>query len=255
MFSSLHKSDELVFQTLSLPRNQQEIQQDPSDIGIAILESGNLTTNTIIKRKKNSVGIDREDNDGGASGKKEKKRVVHREIERQRRQEMGNLYASLRTLLPLEYIKGKRSISDHMNEAVNYINHLRKNIKELEIKREKLKNLSSSRDPLASTTSGSSKNCLPNSVTVSPCYGGVEILVTSEKCFVLSKVFGLLVDERMNVVSYLSTEVNGRLFHTIRSEVSDQMYVDPSTLQQKLCGVMNGKLIESPTNLPMPRMG
>ncbi|PSS33134.1 Transcription factor bHLH120 like [Actinidia chinensis var. chinensis] len=252
---SLHQSDELVFQTtLSLPRKQQEIQQDPTDIGRAILESSNLTTNTIGKRKKKSVGIDREDNDGGTNGKKERK-VVHREIERKRRQEMGNLYASLRTLLPLEYIKGKRSISDHMNEAVNYINHLQKNINELEIKREKLKKLPSSRDPLASTASGSSKICFPNSVTVSLCYGGVEILVTSEKGFALSTVFRLLVDERIDVVSYFSTEVNGRLFHTIRSEISDQMYVDLSRLQQKMCGLMNGKLIESPTNLPMPTMG
>ncbi|XP_057471190.1 transcription factor bHLH118-like isoform X2 [Actinidia eriantha] len=152
-------------------------------------------------------------------------------------------------------IQGKRSISDHMNEAVNYINHLQKNINELEIKKEKLKKLPSSRDPLASTASGSSKNCLPNSVTVSPCYGGVEILVTSEKGFALSTIFRLLVDEGIAAVNYFSTEVNGRLFHTIRSEISDQMYVDLSRLQQKLCGLLNGKLIESPTNLPMPTMG
>lgn len=105
-------------------------------------------------------------------------------------------------------LQGKRSASDQMNEAVNYISHLKNNIKELEIKRNNLKKLSGR-----------------SSVTVNRCQGGVEVLINScgfgvEGRLPLSKVFAVLTERGLNVVSYVSSEVlNGRLFHTIRSEV------------------------------------
>ncbi|XP_058205508.1 transcription factor bHLH36-like [Rhododendron vialii] len=238
------------------PSKEEEIEQDLI-MGNAILESGNLAPNSFGKRGKrqqDSRAVRSGDNDGrNGEGDKERK-AVHRDVERQRRREMANLFASMRSILPLEYIKGKRSASDQMHEALNYISHLKNNVKELEIKRDNLKQLSAGSSTTTATGTGSIRSSADNrhqssSVTVSQCRGGVEVLINScgfgeEGGLPLSKVFAVLTERGLNVVSYVSSEVNGRLFHTIRSVVSDLMYIDLFELEQKLSGVINGSISE-----------
>ncbi|XP_043717252.1 transcription factor bHLH120-like [Telopea speciosissima] len=147
---------------------------------------------------------------------------------------MGNLYASLRSKLPLEYLKGKRSISDHMNEATNYIRDLQERVQELNEKRDRLRNM-----PNSATPDIVSRNrCTPDIVTVRPCCGGVvEVLISSglrNDEFPLSRVLRLMVDQGFCIFSCFSNTVNERSLHTIQSEVSDLGTVDLSGLQQML---------------------
>ncbi|CAI9092141.1 OLC1v1027319C1 [Oldenlandia corymbosa var. corymbosa] len=191
---------------------------------------------------------------------KQNKRIQHRDIERQRRQEMASLYASLRSLLPLEYVKGKRAVCDHMQEAVNYIKCLQTNIIQLQAKRDRLLTTTTTTHIHSSTTTAaslrSSRNvgntasntscCIPvrtTDISVIPCTGGgLEILISTrpkQAQFPLSRVLKLLLSHGLDVVSCVSTTVHDLKLHKIHSQLQvtdggDQSNIDIMELQQKL---------------------
>ncbi|XP_019191786.1 PREDICTED: transcription factor bHLH118-like [Ipomoea nil] len=175
------------------------------------------------------------------------KRVMHRDIERQRRQEMANLYASLRVQLPLEYLKGKRSTSDHVMEAVNYIEDKQKSIRELEEKRDRLKRVGPSGSDVVDEdynrrTGNSSSAAAAAMVTVEACLDGVEIFINSgfpNQGFRISRALDLLVQQGHHVLSCVCSRVDDRLLHTIRVQVSPQAGVDLQVLQQHLSDSIN----------------
>ncbi|XP_015877971.2 transcription factor bHLH120 [Ziziphus jujuba] len=165
------------------------------------------------------------------------KKKLRREIERQRRQEMTTLYVSLRSLLPLELIKGKPSMSEHMNVAVAYIKHLEKKIQELSVKRNELK-----RQP---NCNNEKSNCLlpVYYFTISSWSGMVEIMINSwlgesDDRLTLSRVLEVILEQGLDVVSCISTsQANDKLVYTIQSEVRDFTCTDQTKLQQRLAEV------------------
>ncbi|KAM3376153.1 transcription factor [Capsicum galapagoense] len=152
------------------------------------------------------------------------KKILHRDIERHRRHEMATLCAALRSNLSYESTKGKRSLSDHMQGAVNYIKHLENNIKELEIKRKKLENLA--------LCSSKDDKCFRDYVTINSCDCGVEILINERVS--LSRVLKELVKRQLNVVSCVSTKLDERLLHRIQLEENDVSCTYMDGLEQKL---------------------
>ncbi|XP_029125678.1 transcription factor bHLH36 isoform X2 [Cajanus cajan] len=171
----------------------------------------------------------------------ENKKWMHKETERQRRQEMAKHCTTLRSLLPIEYIKGKRSIADHVYEAMNYINHLQNKVKQLQAKRDELAKVSNlSNVGPDEKESSSTTNHLPPLVFVHPFPGGLEIMCSysfKKSVFPMSRVLDILLKEGLNVVSTTSIKRDGRFVHTIQSEDPfhpNMIATDYSELQIKL---------------------
>ncbi|CAN0902642.1 Transcription factor bHLH36 [Linum grandiflorum] len=199
------------------------------------LHGATTTTSGRRRRKNPAAAMDADSNS---------KKVMHRDTERQRRQEMSALYASLRSLLPLEFVKGKRSMSDHMNEAVNYINVLKRRIRELEGKRSEVNALTNGNGNGNDIVNDAARlNVLPNgsgaansSVEVRRCLAGVEVVLTSSEVvgWRVSGVMRVMMEEGLTVVNCNSTRVNGTCFHTLLAEVEDPTNLNTHALQQKL---------------------
>ncbi|KAJ8531305.1 hypothetical protein K7X08_026739 [Anisodus acutangulus] len=196
---------------------QQDLVNDFAPFDSLELNENNLTFNNNNNNNQRGNTLRK----SSASDDKKQKKVMHREIERQRRQEMATLYASLRQQLPLENIKAKRSTSDHILDAANYIEHLQKNVKNLEERREKLKNTSSLSNLDYPKISGSSSTSAI--VTVKECRDGMEILVNcglKNEGFRLSRVLQVLLQEGLSIVNCSCTKTNTTsVLHTIQTEV------------------------------------
>lgn len=216
-----------LFDILSPPINTFE-NQDPSII------SSQTQTQTSNDENKSIITITStlidDDQIQDPPKEKEKKKTVRKDVERQRRRDMAKLYQRLRLLIPSKYLMGKRSISDHLEEIVDYVKDLRKNIEDLERKREILKEMKNNICNSQLTPCSSSDN--DDRITVKSCNDGVEISIKGGLS--LSKVLKVLMKEGLNVNSCVSSTVDQSLHHIIQSKVNTRGDIDLAMLRSKL---------------------
>ncbi|KAG6390158.1 hypothetical protein SASPL_151640 [Salvia splendens] len=216
-------SSDGVFEDPLLLFEQDGFLQDLLEDINPISEGNNHTENSVKKRARK---VEAESNNGSSDSKKS----AHRFIEKQRRQEMSTLYASLRSLLPLEYIKGKRTVSDHMHQAANYINDTKKKIEEMKRRRESLRNV----DQKYSNGRDSSSYC----VKINLFRDGFEILISSKESFPLSTVLENLINQNLDVVNCVCSRGDGCYLHKIHVEINEFTSIDLSELQEKLVNLL-----------------
>ncbi|KAL4200763.1 hypothetical protein AMTRI_Chr02g212780 [Amborella trichopoda] len=147
------------------------------------------------------------------------RKIPRGEVERQRRSEMAALCVSLRSLLPIEYLRGKRSTSDQMNQAASYITHLQKKIEELVEVRDNLKRACKCGFKMSPDTCRG----VMEQLEVRECGEGVEVVMGGPRgAACASRVVGAIEEESMGleVVSYVYTTTGDRSFDVVKSRRS-----------------------------------
>ncbi|KAI4303480.1 hypothetical protein MLD38_039103 [Melastoma candidum] len=132
---------------------------------------------------------------------------------------MALLYGSLRSHIPLQFLKGKRSVSDHILETLNYIRHLRSGIQVLSEKRDELKRMTELKGNRTEPSV-----LLYDSwdvVVSSPCVEGVEVMINTScgQGIPPPRILQVMMRGGLNVISFNSACINGRVIYSIRAEV------------------------------------
>ncbi|ERN14606.1 transcription factor bHLH36 [Amborella trichopoda] len=165
------------------------------------------------------------------------RKMSHREVERQRRHEMATLCVSLRSLLPHEYLKGKRSISDQVTQASSYIAHKQKKIRELiEVRDDLRRGCECKHSVLPDISCG-----MVEKLEVRELGEGVEVVMGGlsreggRRC--MSCLVGAMEESiGLDVVSCSSSSRGDQWFHVVQStrKVSGGTEVDIREIKRKL---------------------
>lgn len=180
-------------------------------------------------------------------------------IERQRRREMKTLYSELRSLLPDENLRGKRSVSDQVEAAVNYILYLQQKIEDLSTERDKMKTIANSKRNASVSLDDQQFSCKQKisksqlfrqsdgdqfpSVEVKSTGLGIQVSTkTFEHQIVYSDLLQALEEAGLQVLSAVRFAMdNNKVFHTIHTKVDDHNALNIETLNEKVWHfIMNG---------------
>ncbi|KAH9317655.1 hypothetical protein KI387_019424, partial [Taxus chinensis] len=165
-------------------------------------------------------------NGGEITGKK----GIHKLVERKRRKDMKILFSLIRSLLPEEYIRGKRSTAEQLSETAEYIKHLQRTVQELTQKREEMRKKKCCQDLSLSVASETFPIVKINYV------GSVVLVSTStiKHDIVLSDLLLTLENNGLDIFSVTSFAMHEKVFHTIHAEVSDLQRFESRSLHQKV---------------------
>ncbi|KAH9330137.1 hypothetical protein KI387_002245, partial [Taxus chinensis] len=148
----------------------------------------------------------------------DQKKDDHKWNERKRRHDMKSLCSLLASLIPPQYLKGKRSLSDQLLASACHIHDLKKNVQDLDKERESLR--TEQFCEINVPIDGSS--AFPAVRLICNAGSGIQICVNGFKQQVeLSRILQLLDECGVEVDSASLSTVADKVFSTIQCKISD----------------------------------
>ncbi|CAN0853048.1 Transcription factor bHLH162 [Linum grandiflorum] len=141
-------------------------------------------------------------------------------IERNRRNQMKELYSNLSSLVPPHISKEPVSLPDQLDQAAKYIKKLQMNMEKMRLKKERLLANNGGEKP-APAVSGGMCRPLPPKVEIREMAGSAleVVLVTGlDSHFVFNDAIRVIQEEGGEIVNASFSVAEDQVFHTIHSE-------------------------------------
>ncbi|XP_021861661.2 LOW QUALITY PROTEIN: transcription factor bHLH162-like [Spinacia oleracea] len=142
-------------------------------------------------------------------------------MEKDRRNQMKNLYSELNSLVPQDPSSFPRAIPDQIDDATNYIRQLQDNIKNLSMTRDELQGSAGGYN----ANRGSYSTNSPVQIEVTENGNALELevtVLTGLECqFVFTEALRILHEENAEVVNVNYSVAENIVFHTIHAQMGE----------------------------------
>ncbi|CAI8592594.1 unnamed protein product [Vicia faba] len=146
-------------------------------------------------------------------------KVERKIIEKNRRNKMKSLYSKLNSLLPNYNPKEALPLPDQIDDAINYINSLKTDLKLAKEKKESLMRRKRSRSGCSSSSGAKGSIKSPN-IEIHENGSSLQVIVTCgvDDKFIFYEILRILHEDHVEVISANSSLVGDSVIHVVHAE-------------------------------------
>ncbi|TKY48875.1 Transcription factor bHLH36 [Spatholobus suberectus] len=171
-------------------------------------------------------------------------KVERKIVEKNRRNQMKNLYSELKSLLPTQNPKEAISVSDQIDEAINYIKSLETKVKMAQEKKERLIERKRTRSGCSGASEAQGSLKLPK-IEIHETGTSLEVILTCgvDNQLILCQIIRILHEENVEVVAANSSMVGDSVLHVVHGEVQQSSFQFGATkVSERLKWFVNGSI-------------